>query len=616
MRIPRTETASSSFTTSETLTNIIGLLSHSRAGVQTPVDTNSELPASLEHFSDSLDPTPEWMTQGHWAGPELDEGSTSTENQNASGKPLENSWDAATTMDAAWINDLGLGPVVLESLLSRFRGMASYFPFVRLPYDWTAASMAEDRPFLLLAAVTAASSEYCHLQDALITQYKEHLSQRVVLDGEKNLELLQGLLVHLAWFHFHFVPGSQQAYQYLQIAISMVIDLRLDQEVADLLEQQTELSDTNVREACRAYLGCYYMSNIIAMSSGKPNNLQFHEGMLRCAIMLQQRPEFETDLLIYPVTKALQFSEEVCETYRSEGINGPRLHIHAERFMSRLEEWWSSLSTDLRNTGRSLLSPGLHIKLIEKTLVFLINGYYAVKIRIQEMGLVYCYGRRRPPSPKSQEDSTILSAPPMVIGTLTKCVSSSKEYLDLFLAITAVEHGILPFSAWYQVILTIFVLYRLSVGLPEVPEWNVKIAQQIADLQEYSDMLLHHLQAIEPSPDREIPTKSLFSRLPEIIRSVKSSYGLAKENIAQVHYSRIAHHEFKGLNNTASAVQGRHRCPALRYSSRRIVQPMGQFTPQNPIAREVQRIEEEKIWSDISLSDIFSGLTDSSSTEL
>ncbi|KAJ5670077.1 uncharacterized protein N7477_005440 [Penicillium maclennaniae] len=518
----------------------------------------NQLPASPEHFSDSLNLTPEWMTQGYWAGPGLDEGSRSTGNQNTSKEALEMSWDASTTIDAAWITDLGLSPVVLESLLSRFRGMASYFPFVRLPYDWTAASMAEDRPFLLLAAVAAASSK----------------------------------------FHFHFVPGSQQTYQYLQIAISMVIDLRLDQEVADLLEQQTELSDTNVREACRAYLGCYYMSSIIAMSSGKPNNLQFHEGMLRCAMLLQQQPELETDLLIYPVTKVLQFSEEVCETYRSEGINGPRLHIHAERFMSRLEEWWSSLSTDLRNT------------------VLLINSYYAVKIRIQEMGVVYCYGRRRPPSPKAQEDSTMLSAPPMVISTLVKCVNSTKEYLDLFLAIPAAEHGILPFSAWYQVILTVFVLYRLSVGLPEVPEWNIKIAQQIADLQEYSDTLLHQLQAIEPSPDREIPTKSLFSRLPEIIRSVKSSYVLAKENIAQVHDSRLAHHELKGLNNTASAVQGLHRCPALRYSSRHIVHPMGQITSQNPIAREVQRIEDETLWSDISLIDVFSGLTDSLSTEL
>ena len=68
-------------------------------------------------------------------------------------------------------------------------------------------------------------------------------------------------------------------------------------------------------------------------------------------MMLQQHPEFETDLLIYPVTKVLQFAEEVCETYRSEGLHVSRLSIHAERFTTRLEDWWSSLSTDLRNTG-------------------------------------------------------------------------------------------------------------------------------------------------------------------------------------------------------------------------------------------------------------------------
>lgn len=42
----------------------------------------------------------------------------------------------------------------------------------------------------------------------------------------------------------------------------MVVDLRLDQEVADLLEQQTEIGDTHTREVCRAYLGCYYMSSM------------------------------------------------------------------------------------------------------------------------------------------------------------------------------------------------------------------------------------------------------------------------------------------------------------------------------------------------------------------
>ncbi|KAJ5415116.1 hypothetical protein N7465_003811 [Penicillium sp. CMV-2018d] len=599
MRNFRAKTASSSFT-SETLTNIIGLLSRSSAplsGIEPPGNPDDGLVSNPEYFSDSLHPTAEWMSEGYLAGPELSEALGSSENQDTTENTLEKSWDASTAMDAAWITDLGLSPVVLEHLLDRFRGMVSYFPFVRLSDTWTAASMAEDRPFLLLAAVAAASSKYCHLQDALIRRFKEFLSQRVIIAGEKDLDLLQGLLVHLAWFHFHFVPGSQQTYQYLQIAISMVIDLRLDQEAADLLEKRTELGDAYIREACRAYLGCYYMSSIISMSSGKPNNLQFRESMLRCATMLQQQPEFDTDLMIYPVTKVLQFADEVCETYRSEGIYGTRLYIHAERFTTRLEEWWSSLSTDLRNT------------------VLLINGYHAVKIRIQEMGLVYCYGQRRPPPPKSQEDSTILSTPPMVISNLVKCVSSTKEYLDLFFAIPAAEHTSLPISAWYQVILAVFVLYRLSVGLPEVPEWNREIAHQSVDLQEYLDTLLSNLQAIKPSPDRQIPTKNLFSMLPEILGSVKDSYALEKENLTQVHDSNRAHHKLGASKIAASSARGTHRCPALRYSNRHVAQATDQPALQNAIATEVQKIEDEKLWSDILFMDTFSSMTGSSSAE-
>jgi hypothetical protein len=60
--------------------------------------------------------------------------------------------------------------------------------------------MAEDRPFLLLAALAVASSNHCHLQDALIKKFKESLSERVLINGEQDLDLLQGLLVHIAWY--------------------------------------------------------------------------------------------------------------------------------------------------------------------------------------------------------------------------------------------------------------------------------------------------------------------------------------------------------------------------------------------------------------------------------
>lgn len=204
----------------------------------------------------------------------------------------------------------------------------------------------------------------------------------------------------------------------------------------------------------------------------------------------------------------------------------------------------------------------------------------------------------------------------MVINNLIKCVSSAKEYLDLFCALPAAEHRTLPFSAWYQVIFTVFVLYRLSVGLPEVPQWDVEIAQQTVDLRDYIDTLLSHLQAIELLQDTQIPTKSLFTRLPEIIGSVRTSYALAKENPAEVRDSHRAHCELMPSNNTSSSVRPLHRCPGMRYSSRHVAQAQRQPALQSAIAAEVQNIEEETVWGDILFMDTFPSMTDPSSIQV
>lgn len=218
------------------------------------------------------------------------------------------------------------------------------------------------------------------------------------------------------------------------------------------------------------------------------------------------------------------------------------------------------------------------------------------------MGLVYRYGPRNPPVPKGQENSTLLSMPPRVISNLIKCVSSAKESLDYFLAIPITRHSNLPFATWYQVILTIFVLYRLSVGLPEAPEWDVEIVHQGVDLMAYFDTMLSYLRVMKPSPDHQIATKSLFSRLPEVMESVRTSYAVARGNLAEIRDIHNAHHELKDLNNTAPSSSRRlHRCPALRYSNRKVTQVPSQPIPQNAIAIEIRRIEDEELWGDLLL---------------
>ena len=88
-----------------------------------------------------------------------------------------------------------------EELVNLFReSMNQYFPFVVIPKGVTAESLSEQRPFLFLAVVTSASSMYKPLQRALDSRFRSILSQDAVFHGKKSLDLLQGLLVYLAWF--------------------------------------------------------------------------------------------------------------------------------------------------------------------------------------------------------------------------------------------------------------------------------------------------------------------------------------------------------------------------------------------------------------------------------
>jgi hypothetical protein len=96
----------------------------------------------------------------------------------------------------------GRGLLTVEkacSFLATFREMSSYFPFVILPAEATVQSMFLEQPFLLLAVLAASSSAEKKLQHVLEEELRSTLSSRVVLEGEKSLDLLQGLLVYLAW---------------------------------------------------------------------------------------------------------------------------------------------------------------------------------------------------------------------------------------------------------------------------------------------------------------------------------------------------------------------------------------------------------------------------------
>lgn len=100
---------------------------------------------------------------------------------------------------------LGLQPEFnLDSAAGLFdtfrRAMLGHFHCVEIGADETVASMARERPFVLLALLAAASGCRTLQGHSLYDgEFRKILGLKFVAGGERSLELLQGLVIYVAW---------------------------------------------------------------------------------------------------------------------------------------------------------------------------------------------------------------------------------------------------------------------------------------------------------------------------------------------------------------------------------------------------------------------------------
>ena len=112
-------------------------------------------------------------------------------------------WDDYPKISAVSCPELllecGLSLDAADGFLSRFRTMTSYFPFFAVPRHATLLTMCKERPFALVAALAAATSSDKKLQKSLGDKFRTCALHAVMVHNERSLDLLNGILVYLAW---------------------------------------------------------------------------------------------------------------------------------------------------------------------------------------------------------------------------------------------------------------------------------------------------------------------------------------------------------------------------------------------------------------------------------
>lgn len=229
---------------------------------------------------------------------------------------LPANWEATT-----------LTPALVEQLFARYTNqMCHHLPGVVFPPGMTAAELRETKPILFLAVMAAASSEMPNLQRALTSELMQVFAEKIIVRGNKSLELVQALQVSVIWY---FPPENYEElkfYQLVHFAAVMAIDIGLGQKkhvtggfrkhIRQAFQdasphRQVPLDPTTI-EARRAWLACYFLATNTAMALHRPNLIRWTPFMAECIDVLESSPDAApTDKFLCQLVWTHKLAEEV-----------------------------------------------------------------------------------------------------------------------------------------------------------------------------------------------------------------------------------------------------------------------------------------------------------------
>lgn len=455
----------------------------------------------------------------------------------------------------------------VSSCLSIYQKMCAYSPFVPVGDKVSFEELATSQPFTLHAILMVSSREDKTLQNSLESSFRDRILQTIMIDGEKSVDLLCALIVYLTWYHFFYIPMKQQFYQTLQVAIGLCIDLKLDRPPENTiledpglqasehggLQFDTAGDELHSRSARRAYVACFCISTITSWIWCKPSNFPHTDYLIKCARSLFEDPEFATDALILPLLETQVLGNDqhlaclVSESKLGNLASVARVKTNFGRFSARLNE--------------------VKAKARQQSVSLDLASLYAASYG-HEMNLLNpC---NLPPTDDSKR-SLVLT--PSRRAYLIFCLESASKVLETFLTLSLDEYSWLSILQWWPLVCNTAYLYRLCLGIPQLPEWDVRIPRESAKLELYLDLLCYRLQHATGSTVDAPVGRDLYSLLCPIFTNVKRSYErlkrLPRTTSAKDKHSAHASIFSDGLrDHSRKSSTHQSRCPAFRYVSR------------------------------------------------
>ncbi|KAM0564106.1 hypothetical protein ACHAPJ_000315 [Fusarium lateritium] len=371
------------------------------------------------------------------------------------------------------------GVITMEKateLFARYNDhMISHLPAVIFQPGFTASELRKTKPILFLAIMAVASAESPVLQKTLQKEMMLTFAEKVMLSGEKSLELVQALNVGVIWYwppeHFE----ELKFYQLVHMSAVMAIDIGLGQKLKQrrgIVTPDTwrpgpaaaaigpigpgrrwSPPDSTSIESRRTWLTCYFLAANTSMALHRPNLIRWTPFMDESLHLLQSSPDAApTDAYFCHLVWTHHLSEEVGVQF---ALDDPTADVSITD--ARTQYTLKGLEQDLKrykeNVPPDLLQPTLLIS-------FGVLNLYMHEMALQSRAIEPL----QPPFSAASLQGGLVGGEKLSaahISAISTCLTSIKELLNTFLSMDVFRIRCLPVFNFVRVAYAVVMLIKL-----------------------------------------------------------------------------------------------------------------------------------------------------------
>ncbi|KAL4912705.1 hypothetical protein BDW62DRAFT_194009 [Aspergillus aurantiobrunneus] len=421
------------------------------------------------------------------------------------------------------IIDRGLvSPAVALDAFTRYVGnMCHHIPMVVFPLGTQMSEVRKHRPVLFLAIVAVAVGPFePSAQNLLTLELYKTIAERVIVKGEKSLDLVQALLVSCA---FYTPPENFEEikfYQLAQLAVAVGMDIGMYRKSASRAKpfnfirdfvKHAPVTDPDSPEVRRAWLGCYFVSVQTSSALRRPILVRWLPYMDECIDILTNSPDaLPSDKRMIQWAKLARIIEEISSRFFADDLGGlsfseSKFQFTLKAFEKQLEQWRTEAYA---------------------------SNYSAIMVQAQAIVNIYLHENAMILDNSSEENKadSDITAPIAAarISALSSTLTSIHESIDKICAIPPRDLVNIPTVALARTAFAIVALIKLYsiVTAPESYIGQV-IEPKALKVEYYLDKVIGHYTAAGSLAGGVTPGKfsTVMSMLREWFKSRRDQHG-------------------------------------------------------------------------------------------